>query len=165
MNDQSVNQSVTLRRAGPADENFLLRVYAATRAQELAMVPWTDEQKSAFIWMQFAAQQNHYQTHFPEQLQFVVLRDGEPVGRYWVAETTDEIKILDLTLLPQQRNTGIGTYLISKVLAEGKERKKQVVIYVETFNPSQKLFERLGFVAAETEGMHIQMRWTPQDAA
>jgi N-acetylglutamate synthase-like GNAT family acetyltransferase len=165
MKDQPLAQSITLRRSEPADENFLLRVYASTRAAELAMVPWSDEQKSEFIRIQFAAQQNHYQTYFPEQQQFVVLRDGELVGRYWVAHRSDEIKILDITILPRLRNAGIGTYLVSRILGEGEESRKPISVYVETFNPSLKFFEKLGFVATETQGMHVLMRWTPGQEA
>jgi hypothetical protein len=40
-------------------------VYAGTRAAELTAVPWTDEQKAAFVQTQFAAQARHDREHYP----------------------------------------------------------------------------------------------------
>jgi len=161
MEDLLVDQQITLRLAQRADEDFLLRVYASTRADELAMVPWTDEQKNQFVRMQFNAQRSHYQASNSAARQFVVLRSGEAVGRWWIAHQKDEIRILDVTILPAQRNAGIGTQLLLRALSEGQRKKKSVSVYVETFNPSRRLFERLGFVAVETQGMHALMKWTP----
>jgi len=42
------------------DESFLLTVCASTRSKEMAVVSWSDEQKRAFLEMQFQAQHNYY---------------------------------------------------------------------------------------------------------
>jgi hypothetical protein len=36
-----------------------------------------------------------------------------------------------------------------------------VGIYVESFNPSLSLFERLGFSEVEKEGLNLLLRWHP----
>jgi hypothetical protein len=46
------DRAVTLRAATPDDEPFLRRLYATTRANELALVAWTADQKTAFVEMQ-----------------------------------------------------------------------------------------------------------------
>jgi hypothetical protein len=38
-------------------------------------------------------------------------------------------------------------------------------IYVESFNPSLRLFERLGFTAMEQEGIHLLMEWVPNSSS
>jgi hypothetical protein len=52
--------SVGLRRVDDQDVEFLFRVYASTRTEELAPVPWTDEQKQAFLRQQFDAQSSYW---------------------------------------------------------------------------------------------------------
>ncbi|HRL11114.1 MAG TPA: hypothetical protein PKX07_04510, partial [Aggregatilineales bacterium] len=56
--------SITLRPYRPDELDFLERVYAATRADELALVPWTDAEKAAFVQMQFQAQHDYYHEHY-----------------------------------------------------------------------------------------------------
>ena len=153
--------AITLRLAEAADEDFLLAVYASTRAAELALVPWNEDQKKQFVRMQFVAQRDHYRTYIPEGEQYVILCDRRAVGRLWIARKPEEIKILDITILPKDRNRGIGGQLLAAVLREAAETNKPVTIYVEDFNPSHRFFERLGFVAAEKQGMHVLMKWTP----
>ena len=80
---------VALRPVAAGDEPFLLRVYAGTRAEELAPVPWTEEQKAAFVAQQFAAQTAHYAQHYAGMTADVILIGGEPAGRLLVARWAD----------------------------------------------------------------------------
>lgn len=151
--------SITLRDVLPEDESFLFDVYASTRAQELAAVPWDDEQRTSFLRMQYAAQHSHYREQFPDASYGVILRDDLPVGRFYVLREQREIRILDLTVLPEYRNEGIGTSLLRSLLEEAAQRGKRVLIYVETFNPSLRLFERQGFKSVAEEGINFLMEW------
>jgi ribosomal protein S18 acetylase RimI-like enzyme len=152
---------ITLRDALPQDEPFLFEVYASTRAQEMALVPWDDEQRKSFLTMQFVGQHSYYREQFPDANYSVILRDDSPVGRFYVLREKGEIRILDITVLPGYRNEGIGTSLIQDLLAEAAQTEKRVQIYVETFNPSLQLFERLGFKSIEEEGINFLMEWCP----
>src|SRR4051812_19114238 len=55
---------ISLRPITDADLSFLYKVYASTRAQEMALVPWSDAQKQAFVRMQFEAQHKYYREQF-----------------------------------------------------------------------------------------------------
>ena len=68
----------------PDDEAFLLEVYASTRAAEMALVPWSDEQRTAFVRMQFQAQDSHYRQRYPDADFKLILVDNNPVGRIFV---------------------------------------------------------------------------------
>jgi GNAT superfamily N-acetyltransferase len=151
--------SVTLREVGADDEAFLLKVYASIRADELAQVPWSEAQRKAFIKMQFDAQQLHYRTHNPEATHDIILLNGYPVGRLYVARRKNEVRILDITVLPEHRNRGIGTPLIKELMGEAARAGMPLNVYVESFNPSRRLFERLGFVKTEEDGVHWLMEW------
>ena len=152
---------ITLRDETVEDQLFLLEVYASTRAQEMALVPWSDEQRAAFVRSQFEAQHSYYQAQFPDASYQVIMVDGEPAGRVYVLRESEAIRILDITLLPQHRNLGIGTSLIREILAEGDQAGKPVNIWVENFNPSLKLFERLGFVRVQEDGFNCLMEYRP----
>lgn len=80
------------------------------------------------------------------------------IGRLYVDEWAEEIRIVDLALLPQFRNRGYGTQLLKNLLAEGREKGKAVSIHVEQFNPAQNLYARLGFQPVETHGVYVLMR-------
>lgn len=149
--------NVSLRPAEPADEEFLVGLYATTRADELALVDWTVEQKAAFVRHQFDAQAHHYREHYTTATFDVILVDGEPAGRLYVDRWPSETRIVDVALLPEWRGRGIGAELIERIQAEGRE----VSIHVERFNPAQRLYARLGFVSEDAGPVYLLMRWRP----
>lgn len=150
---------VSLRPVTAEDEGFLYAVYASTRAAEMAMVPWSDEQREAFVRMQFTAQQSHYQTKHPEATHDIILAGSLPVGRLYVFREEDEIQVLDITILPEHRNKGISTPLIKRLMEEAAAAGKPLTIYIESYNPSQRLFERLGFVKISDDDVNCLMEW------
>jgi GNAT superfamily N-acetyltransferase len=160
MISQSAGPSnITLRPAGPDDYEFLVEVYGSTRAEELALVPWNNEQRDAFVRSQFNAQQEHYLKTYPGATHDIIVSNGRPVGRLYVARLDHEIRIIDITVLPAERNAGIGSYLIKQLLDEASRSGKVTRIYVEEFNPSLRLFERLGFSPSEQQGIHLLLQW------
>jgi GNAT superfamily N-acetyltransferase len=154
-------ENITLRPAGPDDQEFLVEIYGSTRAEELALTPWTTEQQLAFVRSQFAAQQDHYAKKYPTASHDIIVSNNRPVGRLYVARLDQEIRIVDITLLPAERNAGVGTYLIKQLLDEANHSGKITRIYVEEFNPSLHLFERLVFSPSEQHGIHLLMQCNP----
>jgi GNAT superfamily N-acetyltransferase len=151
--------AVTLRPIREEDSEFLLRLYATTRADEMAMVTdWTDEQKDAFVRMQFQAQHAWYQEHYGDAQFDLVLVDGIPAGRLYVHRRAAEIRLVDISLLPEYRNGGIGTALLRELFAESG---KPVTIHVEKFNPAMRLYERLGFVPVADRGVYLLLKRSP----
>src|SRR5947199_4647817 len=107
---------IALRPIAPEDEPFLCAVYASTRAEEMALVDWDEGQKTAFVQMQFTAQHRYYQEHYADAAFQVILCDGVPAGRLYVARWPAEIRIVDIALLPPYRNRGIGSFLLRQLL-------------------------------------------------
>jgi GNAT superfamily N-acetyltransferase len=159
----SQSSTITLRPVGPDDHEFLVAVYASTRADELALTPWTDEQREAFVRWQFGAQQEHYAKNYPAADHDIIMSDGRQVGRLYVARLDHEIRIVDITVLPAERNAGIGSYLINQLLDEADRTGKMTRVYVEEFNPSLDLFKRLGFSQIEQNGFHLLMQRNPSE--
>ena len=154
---------ITLREVTAEDDAFLLEVYASTRALELSLVPWSDEQREAFLKFQFDAQHKHYRTQYPEASYQIIFDDTERVGRLYVLRDPAEMRVLDITIMPQHRNAGIGTLLMRDLLTEAEQSGKPVSIWVEHFNPSQTLFQRLGFSKIEEDGYNYLMQWRPNE--
>jgi ribosomal protein S18 acetylase RimI-like enzyme len=137
------------------------RLYHSTRVEEMQHFPFDDAQKRAFLDQQFAAQFAHYTQHYPTCERNIIEVRGAPVGRMWIDEWRDQIRLVDITLMPESRGTGIGTKLLLDVLARGAAANKPVTIHVEGVNPALKLYQRLGFEKVDTNGVYYLMRWTP----
>lgn len=153
---------ITLRPVTPDDDEFLLRVYASTRAEELAVVPWSAEQKWAFIRSQSEAQRRQYEARFPDAQYSVVLHEGESVGRLWLARSGDEIRVLDIALLPEYRNRGIGARLLGDLVTESEA--ESIPLRLMVFQPNEtarRFYLRLGFVEFEEVGMHSHLERRP----
>lgn len=153
---------VTLRPCGAADLEFLYRVYAASRAAEMALLAdWSAAQVEAFLRFQFQAQHRHYQTHYPSARYEVIVRDGENAGRLYVQPMENEIRVMDIALLPQHRGQGIGGALMREVLDEAARTRRFVSLHVEADNPAKRLYERMGFAVAGEASFYKLMRWIP----
>jgi ribosomal protein S18 acetylase RimI-like enzyme len=150
-----------LRPVGRGDTEFLYRVYAGTRAEELAVVPWDEAQKDAFLRAQFAAQDAHYRQHYPGATLDVIEVGGEPVGRLYVHRGPSDIRIMDIALAPPFRARGIGTGLLHRLMAEADESARKLSIHVEMNNPARTLYERLGFAVAGERGVYVLMERSP----
>ena len=150
---------VMLRPAREDDASFLLRVYASTRVEELAQVDWSEAQKDAFLRQQFEAQTQHYREHFDGAHFDVIECDAEAAGRLTVWRSRDEIRLVDIALLPAFRGRGVGEGLLRAILAEAAERGLPVHIHVERANPALRLYGRLGFVPIAEQGLYVQLEW------
>jgi ribosomal protein S18 acetylase RimI-like enzyme len=131
---------------------------------ELALTDWDDGRKNAFIDMQFSAQDAYYREVYPDAEYLVVLLQDIPVGRLYVRRAGGEIRIIDLALLPEYRNRGVGTGLLREILTEGERGNVPVTIHVERMNPALNLYQRLGFRLVEDKGVYLFLRWSPAAA-
>lgn len=161
--DESVE--VRLRAVGVEDEDFLLQVYAASRADELALVPWDEEQKRAFVRQQFEAQHAQYYERFPDAEYSVILYGDRQVGRFWIGRTPEQIRLLDIAILPEFQNRGIGAALLKTLLAESEAAGKPLRHMVFKMNTAAlRFYERFGFSPIEDIGAYIHMERRPSAA-
>ena len=143
------------------DMDFLKKVYRSTREAELSLTSWNDQQKSDFIDHQFEAQHQYYTENYSGADFSIVMVDGQPAGRLYAVEWPKEIRIIDLTLLPEFRGQGIGSQILTRILDHGATNNKKVGIHVERNNPAMKLYHRLGFSIQEDKGVYQFMEWSP----
>lgn len=148
-------EGVALRPAQPADAPFLRALYASTRRDEMAPTGWPQAQIDAFLANQFALQSAHYAQHYADAAFGVIEQAGAPIGRLIVLDRPAEVRLVDVALVEAARGLGLGTRLVEGVLAQAAGRR--VVLHVEVFNPALRLYERLGFRAAEQVGAYWRM--------
>jgi ribosomal protein S18 acetylase RimI-like enzyme len=140
----------------------LLALYAETRAAEVALTGWSDEQWQHFVEMQFTAQDADYRRRFPDASFDVVLHHATVVGRLYVDRRPDTIHILDILVGQRWRGAGIGAQLMRSLLDEAVATGRSVSLYVEASNPARRWYERLGFRAVgEPDAFYQYMTWSP----
>ena len=158
MNQQKPS-NISLRPVEDTDKPFLLELYGSTRAQELAQTPWPDEQKQQFITMQFNAQHSHYQEHYKGASFDIIAQQDESIGRLYLEEWPSQFRIIDIALLPQYCNQGIGSWFLKDIMQQSTAVEKAVSIHVEQNNPAMKLYQRLGFKKVSEQGIYHLMEW------
>jgi GNAT superfamily N-acetyltransferase len=150
-----------LRPIAPDDMPYLRDLYASTRT-DLAQTPWSDEQKAAFIQMQFEAQHTHYHSVRPQAGYYVVLHHGQAIGRIYIDwERDGRLHLMEITLEPRWRGQGIGTTLLRWLMDEAARRGVTLSLYVEDYNPAYRLYQRLGFITKDPPGIYTYMTWEP----
>lgn len=153
---------ISLRPATNRDVGFLARVYASIRQQELSQTGWSQDEIEAFLNIQFEVQRRFYKETYKNARFDIIESYGKPAGNFYVERLQDEIHIIDIALLPEYRNKGIGSKLIKQLLAEASDKNLPVRVHVEQGNPAVSLYRRLGFKQIETRGIYRLMEKRPR---
>ena len=154
-------QSITYRPIEEADSAFLFDVYASAQQEELSLSGWPQRLQEGFLRNQFEAERMFLAQQFSHADLRIVLYQGEPIGRLYLDIKDTKIEILDIALLPEYRNRGIGTELLRSILEEAEERNKPVHIHVLRRSPSVRLYYRLGFYRIADNGTSWLLKWEP----
>jgi ribosomal protein S18 acetylase RimI-like enzyme len=156
-----MHRPIALRPVEPGDLEFLFHVYASTREEELAVVSWSASERETFLRQQFTAQDRYYRATFPEAQFSIVCAESEAIGRLYVWRQPDELRIIDISLLPAWRGRGVGGQLLRELLAEAAASSRRGTIHVEKHNPALRLYERLGFRPVSDNEVYWLMEWVP----
>jgi ribosomal protein S18 acetylase RimI-like enzyme len=152
---------IKLRPVSDHDEAFLRKVYASSRADEMAAIGWDDLSQGAFLDMQFSVRQRAYAMQNPMAESSVILFDGVPAGRIIVERLDSGISLTDIAVLTEFRGRGIASELIRGLQDEAAAAEKPLTLHVDRSNPGAfRLYERLGFIVISETQMNFEMRWT-----
>jgi ribosomal protein S18 acetylase RimI-like enzyme len=146
---------LSMRPASGGDEDFIFRVYASTRAAEMAMLPAA--QQDAFLRMQYRARSQSYAASYPEAKIEIARCGGTDAGYLITAREPGSIRLVDIAFLPEFRGKGLGGRALLPLIAEGLSVRLSVL----RGNPAIRLYERLGFSAISADAMYIEMEHPP----
>ena len=140
-----------------SDQAFLFDVYASTRREEMQSWGWPAEQQKIFLRMQFEARRRAYQAEYPAAVECILLAAGIPAGVIQIFRSPSEIRLVDIALLPEYRNRGLGTRLISDLLREAEDAQVPLSLSVTRENRAKRLYERLGLRVIREDAMYFEM--------
>lgn len=151
--------AIGLRPAGAADQAFLLQLFASTRADQMRMMGFDAATEALLIGQQFQAQQTHFRARFPDARVDIVTDQDRPAGRLWVDLAADEIRLVDISLMPEYRGRRIGEGLLRELMVQAARRAVPLRLSVALDNPALRLYKRMGFVALAADGVYSAMEW------
>ncbi len=160
---QALKNIISLRKFSSLDLPFMKSLYSSSREEELAKTNFSLHEKNLFLSQQFNAQLTHYVNNYNTERFNIIEIDGQPIGRLFVDVWPNEIRIVDITLIPSHRKLGIGTHLLKTIFCEAQQMQYPVTIHVEQNNPAKNLYERLGFsVKSKANDIYLLMEWIPK---
>ena len=148
-----------LRPLTDDDNAFMAELYALNRQAEMANFPFNEQQKSLFLHSQFEAQSRHYFAHYPRGRFALIELQGVPIGRLLVAEYSQQLRLVDIALLPSHQRLGIGGALVRQLQVEATAKGVPIQLHVDPASPARALYERLGFMAGAGDDLYLAMTW------
>jgi len=155
----NIDESITLRPAIDDDQDFLLELYKSSRGDDLRELGWDEDRVSEFLEMQYEAHRNFLRNDHSAADDQIVLLDGTAVGHLCIEHRPHEIRLVDVALIPEHRNRGVGALLIQQVQEQSAAARRPLRLQVIRFNRAAGLFERMGFRRTSETGTHFQMEW------
>lgn len=153
---------ITFRPIADEDGEFLYRLYASTRTEEMAITGWNETDVENFLRMQFRLQHVQYMENYKNGGTFeIILVDNTPAGRLYVQRKPDDIRIIDIALLPEFRGKGTGSKIMKELMNEADNENLPLSLHVEQNNPALGLYENLGFVRKDLVGIYYFMERPP----
>ena len=129
----------------------------------MALVDWSDDEKTRFLDSQFTLQDRHYRNAYAGA-EFLLIEIGQtPIGRIYVYRSPAEIRLMEVTLADAWRRRGIGSALLRELMDEARETDAQLTLHIEPDNPAQRLYQRLGFRLIEHRGAYDFLGWRASD--
>jgi len=140
-----------------------LTLLAASKAGEFAPLGWSRQQLQPLLAMQFRARKQSYAQAFPEAMNMILCLDGTPVGRHLVDRRPDCFRSVDLAVLPEYRNRGIGTWALRQMQQLASLESLAFRLRVVKTNQALRLYERIGFIRVSNDDSSWELEWQAQD--
>jgi ribosomal protein S18 acetylase RimI-like enzyme len=136
-----------------------MSVYASTRRDEMEAWGWNPAQQQAFVSMQFEARNRYYASTFSTAMESVILFEDIPIGSMILCGSSAELRLVDISILPEHRNRGFGTELIANLILDSKLRKLPLRLSVLRANRAIQVYKRLGFVITGGDEVYLEMEF------
>ena len=146
-----------MRPTCAADEAFLFRLFCSAQEDKFDSLRLPPDEKEHLLRMEFTAQCRQYCSQYPNADFDLVMNNGIPVGNFYAQYAPDEFVLIDISLLPEHRNSGIGTQLVRDLIAEANAVGRPLHAHVLKQNPAWRLWQRLGFRQVGDDGVYLKI--------
>lgn len=154
---------IRLRPVTDKDLTFIETVYRSTREKQLGLDNWPELQREAFFRMQSIAQDAEYKRSFPNAAFEIIEYNKKAAGRLYTGETAREIRLIDISLLPDFRGKGLGTKILKGLIKRAHDNRKLLTLHVEPDNLALQLYLKLGFEHIRNNGRQYYLELDPID--
>ena len=156
------HRAVGARSESVADQPFLFTLFKSVKGPEFALMPVGEPMRRQLLNMQYHAMITGYRAAFPAARFEVIVLNDEPIGRLITDRNPDWLHVVYIALLPEWRNRGIGTAVMTAVLDDPRSRglRCEATLAVDNL-PSLRLWSRLGFVERERNLTDVIVEWRP----
>lgn len=141
-------RQIDLQQAKAEHYDFCLHLFLLTMRpymQELGV--WDEQEQRSSLAAQWKLDEVR-----------IISVDGNDAGWLQAAELPTEIRLQKFFILPEYQRSGIGSEVLSQLLATWKPTGKKIVLRVLKNNPARRLYERLGFSVIAEAGVVFRMR-------
>lgn len=104
-----------------------------------------------------AAQRENFDRNFDPNLWELILVDGARAGAIALEWEPSRLFLANIELLPAWQRRGLGTALLTEILAEARRRGLPVELRVLRVNPAQHLYTRMGFSITQASREYLWM--------
>ncbi len=147
---------IELREAAPEDYHFVRQIYHRTMKGYVEEVfgPWDEDD-----------QDRRFARTYEMEETWVLVRDGTDIG--WLAKRNlpQEIFLTAFYIAPEHQNRGTGTQVLRDLIAEVRQKKKNVSLGVMKNNPVRRLYEREGFRVVGEDAYKYFMKTNIEETA
>jgi ribosomal protein S18 acetylase RimI-like enzyme len=151
---------LSIRPECEQDRVFLERLYRSTR-DDLLQLGLPETMTVNLIGMQFRAQQTGYRQQFPHADYSIVEKQGEAIGYLVTDNCAENIRLVYIAFLPQERNQGHGRRLLQTLQATAALAEKPLTLSVAPQNePARHLYFSMGFQVGNDDGVNLEMSWS-----
>ena len=152
---------LSMRHPRPSDDDFLLGLFMDAR-------PWLARahQDRDFIRtlyeQQYSAMRTGQETRYPQHLDFVVEKVGQPVGRIVMDLGRWDWRVAEVEIHKLARGKGIGTDLLRSLQGSAMELRLPMTLSVnETDTRVHWFYHRLGFDMLVQAPPMLELIWLP----
>lgn len=150
-------EQIELRRARAEDEPFLFVAFCAAREAEFAPLP--PAQREQLLRLQYEAQTRDYAGRYPRLEDCVIECCGQPAGRLLLNRESAELRVVDITVLPEYQRRGIASAVLKSLICEARSAGIALRLSVWHGNPAASLYRRLGAQVREESATHLELEW------
>ena len=148
---------IKLRPTCAADEPFLYGLFCNTQSDQFASLDLPADQQEQLLKMQFGAQQQQYRNQFPDADFDVILDDAEPIGNLYALRGPESYVLIDISLLKEHRNSGIGAVLVGALIARAHGAGESLHAHVLKQSRAWRLWQRMGFELVDDDGVYFSI--------